>query len=161
MTRRLFAGRIWAGLLLGLLAWPASGSAADDDARGAPPQLLKFERYDAAAQTVHLLQTREVLIPTLFKEVTPDGRTVDKVAVSTEHVETAQALNTKELRAFSMKGEPLKVAETLAKLKKGDPVLTVSAGKLVPKAFRPLFKDDVVVLELPQPVAPMPEPAPK
>lgn len=160
MRRQLLACRTWLGLLLGLLTLPASGVAAADDERGAPPRLLRFERYDAPSQTVHLLQTIEALVPSVFKEVTPDGRTIEKVAELVTTVETVQALDTKELRVFNLKGDVLKLTETFGKLKKGDPILAVSAGKLVPIPFRSLFKDDVIVLELPPAMAPMPAPVP-
>jgi hypothetical protein len=146
--------------MVGLLCWSFVAQAQAQEASdrdGVPPGILKFERFDEASQTVHLLQTVEALVPIIFKEVTADGATVDKVAHSIQSVETVQALSSKDMRLFTVKGDPLKVAPTLAKLKKGDPVLTVTAGKLVPKAFRPLFKEDVIVIELP-PVMPPPTP---
>jgi hypothetical protein len=140
--------RILAAAFLILIA----AQAISQDA--APPRLLQLDSYDAAAQTLHLLEPRDELSPSLFSEVDKEGRTVEKIAFVSVTVSRVLAFSTKDLRAFSLKGEPLKLAETLAKLKKGDPVLTVGSGKLVAKGFRPLFRDDVIVLELPPEMPP-------
>jgi hypothetical protein len=129
--------------------------AQEDTVDAAPPQIFKLEAYDAAAQSVQLLQTREVLVPSVFAELDKEGRTVEKIAFLVQNVASVQTFSTKDMRALSLQGEALKTADALSKLKKGQPLLTVSSGKRVPKAFWPLFRDDVVVLELPPAMPPM------
>jgi hypothetical protein len=148
--------RSFLGLTVAAAVFVSSPLAAQEEERDqAPPQVFKVESYDAASQTLTLVQSKEVLVPSVFKELDKNGNTVEKIAYLTQTVSTLHAFAAKDLRTFSVKGDQLKMEEVLGKLKKGQPVLAVSAGKLVAKSFRPLFRDDVLVLELP-PATPMP-----
>lgn len=106
--------------------------------------------YDAEKESLQLDDVREVTEQIAIREVDPATGVVRIIpAEDTRQIIERRCYRLVDLRALSPKGEALKLAEVLPKLKANHPVIVVQRGKKLPPAYQNLLRDDVIVLELP------------
>src|SRR5690349_4638410 len=130
--------------LLALASSPAAAQLPWDLARIPAPEIRHFDRFDEKSETLHLLDVKEEYGPKSIVEIV-DGLPILRQEKSFQRtVLDSNSYSTKKIRALSLKGEELKLADVLAKLEHGDPVLILNPEAKISPTFQKLLRDDVV-----------------
>lgn len=114
------------------------------------PQLQYFHRYDSAKESLELDAVQEVTetlgVP-LPVPVEHFSGLISKTV--TRRTTERWVYRVADVRALSLTGDELKLADVVAKLKSADPVIVVAKGKKLPAGYEKVLRDDVVIFEVP------------
>jgi hypothetical protein len=109
------------------------------------PKVQYFHRYDSAGESVQLDDVHETVVPVIVEET---GRVPQS---DTRQIIERRTYRVADLRALSLQGEELKLADVLGKLKTDDPVIVIARGQKLPAGYDKILRDDVVILQIPTP----------
>ncbi len=137
------------------MAWAivfALGSTIDLHAQTAPlaipPQLSLFATYDENLATISVTRTYTAEVPVTLESVNAAGIVEKKIVQVSELREEVLKYLLAETRIKTIGGQELERKVAAKELKKGQPVILVSAAIKLPAAYKALFRDDAIILEV-------------
>ena len=137
--------------LLALVA-PLCGSAASLPAQTAvlaiPPQLNLFANYDENLATLSVTRTYIAEVPVTVESVNAAGVVEKNTVKVMEFREEVLKYLLAETKIKTVDGKELDRKDAAKQLKKGQPVILVSAAAKLPAAYKALFRDDAIILEV-------------
>lgn len=137
---------------LGLFAFFALGSIAELGAQtttlAIPPQLTLFANYDEDLATLSVTRTYTAEVPVTLESVNAAGIVEKRIVKTMEFREEVLKYLLAETNIKTVGGKELDRKEAAKELKKGQPVILVSAAIKLPAAYKALFRDDAIILEV-------------
>jgi hypothetical protein len=114
-----------------------------------PPKVQYFHRYDATGETLQLEDVHEIIVKVPISERDhATGREHITYQSESRQIIERRAYRTAELRTISLRGDELKLAEVLGKLKTDDPVIVLAKGQKLPAGYAKILREDVAILQI-------------
>lgn len=113
-----------------------------------PPQLHLFANYDENLATLSVTRTYQAEVPVTVESVNAAGVVERNTVKVVEFREEVLKYLLAETKIKTVDGKELDRKEAAKQLKKGQPVILVSAASKLPAAYKSLFRDDAIILEV-------------
>lgn len=138
----------WSALMLVFIVRFSAPLHAQTAAPAIPPQLNLFAAYDENLATISVTRTYLVEVPVTLESANAAGVVEKRVMKVPEFREEVLTYLLAETKIKTVGGKELDRKEAAKELKKGQPVILVSAATKLPAAYKGLFRDDAIILEV-------------
>jgi hypothetical protein len=138
----------WLLALVAFIGGSATTLPAQTAAIAIPPQLNLFANYDENLATLSVTRTYIAEVPVTVESVNAAGIVEKNIVKVMEVREEVLKYLLAETKIKTVDGKELDRKEAAKQLKKGQPVILVSAAAKLPAAYKGLFRDDAIILEV-------------
>lgn len=139
---------VWSALILVFVVGSSAPLYAQTAAPAIPPQLNLFAAYDENLATISVTRTYLVEVPVTLESTNAAGVVEKSIVKVPEFREEVLKYLLAETKIKTVGGKELDRNEAAKELKKGQPVILVAAATKLPAAYKGLFRDDAIILEV-------------